>query len=121
MKVLVVDDSPTIRSRIVALLREVPGVEATEADGGQEAIERVRASAFDVVVLDLHMPGRSGLDVLPEIKAEPRPPRVIVFTSHPTELHRRQCLALGADHFLDKSREFQQLVDVLVRPTGARS
>lgn len=111
------DDSPTIRSRILAMLREVPGLEASEAGGADEALGHVRAAHWDVVVLDLHMPGRTGLEVLPELKAGPHAPRVVVFTSHPTELHRKQCLAQGADDFLDKAREFSRLVDVIVRPT----
>jgi CheY-like chemotaxis protein len=64
-------------------------------------------------VLDLHMPGRSGLEVLPEIKRLPSPPCVVVLTSHPTEQHRRLSLASGADFFFDKAQEFALVVELV--------
>ncbi len=121
MKVLLVDDSVAVRSRLAALLRELPGVEPAEAADGEAALAHLGDHETDVVVLDLHMPGRGGLEVLPEIKARPHPPMVIVLTNHPTELHRAQCLAQGADLFLDKAREFGRLLDVIVRPTTPRA
>ena len=94
-------------------------VRPAEASGGDEALAHLRAHGADVVVLDLHMPGKGGLDVLREIKASMGSPMVIVLTSHPTEHHRRLCLARGADHFFDKSREFARVVELLVGPTAA--
>jgi len=119
MKVLVVDDSPGIRARLVSLLRETPGLSTAEVSGADEAVEHVRAHGADAVVLDIHMPGKSGLDVLPDLKAHQPSPLVIVLTSHPTELHRRLCLERGADYFFDKAREFARVVEVLTSPTPA--
>jgi CheY-like chemotaxis protein len=118
VRVLVVDDSPAIRARLVSLLRDVEGVDPSEASGADQALEHVRREGTDLVILDLHMPGRTGLEILPLLKATPAAPLVVVLTSHPTELHRRQCLALGADYFFDKSRDFARVLDVIVRPTG---
>jgi DNA-binding NarL/FixJ family response regulator len=115
VRVLVVDDSAAIRARLAAMLRELPGVDVREAASADEALASAAAEATDVVVLDVHMPGRSGLDVLPELKALPSAPRVLVVTSHPTELHRRQALAMGAELFLDKSREFSRVLELVVR------
>jgi CheY-like chemotaxis protein len=117
--VLIVDDSHAIRARLVSLMREIEGVDPLEASGADEALELVRRDGADVVVLDLHMPGKGGLEILPLLKATPARPLVVVFTSHPTELHRRECLALGADYFFDKSRDFAELLGVIVRPTAA--
>jgi len=101
------------------MLREVPGVEPHEAAGADEALEAMRASSPDLVVLDVHMPGMSGIDVLPIIKALPSPPVVVILTSHPTEHHRRLSLAHGADFFFDKSRDFARVVElVAVRVLG---
>ena len=119
VKVLVVDDSPAIRARLVTLLRDVAGISPAEASGGDESLKHLRANGAAVVVLALHIPGKGGLDVLREIKASPGSPMVIVLTSHPTEHHRRLCLARGADYFFDKSREFGRVVELLVGPTGA--
>lgn len=115
---LVVDDSAAIRARLAAMLREVPGVEVCEADGADEALDIARRRAPNVVLLDLHMPGKSGLAVLPELKAVSPSPVVIVLTTHPTEHHRRLCLGHGADYFFDKSADFAKLVLGLLGPTS---
>jgi CheY-like chemotaxis protein len=119
VRVLVVDDSPAIRARLAGLMREIPGVVTSEASGADEALDHVQRQGTDLVILDIHMPGKNGLEILPLLKATAARPTVVVLTSHPTELHRRQCLTLGADYFFDKSRDFAQVVDVVVRPTLA--
>jgi DNA-binding NarL/FixJ family response regulator len=112
--VLVVDDSKSVRDRLVAMLAEIAGVqEVLQADGGELALSILAARAPRVVVLDIHMPGPSGLDVLPVMKARPSAPVVILLTNHPTEHHRRQAMELGADHFFDKSRDFSSVCEIV--------
>jgi DNA-binding NarL/FixJ family response regulator len=117
VRVLVVDDSDAIRSRLVARLEELPGVEVHEAARADEALELCRASRVDAVLLDLHMPGKWGLAIVASLKAIEPAPLVVVITGHPTDHHRRSSLAAGADYFFDKSHEFERAVEVLVRPT----
>lgn len=115
MRVLVVDDSDALRARLAQLLREVCGHDGVrEARDADEAVEVVVAFLPHVVVLDLHMPGKSGLAVLPSIKASVAAPLVIVLTNDPSEQNRRKATAGGADHFLDKSAEFSRVVDLVV-------
>ncbi len=106
------DDSPGVRTRLVAMLLEVPGADVSEAAGADEALEVIVRTKPQLVVLDLHLPGRNGLDLLPEIKSLPMAPVVVILTSHPTEHHERQCLARGADFFFDKSRDFGRVVEI---------
>ncbi|HEX3344601.1 MAG TPA: response regulator [Polyangiaceae bacterium] len=113
MRILVVDDSPAIRARLVAMLQEIPEVEPHEASGADEALEAIRVATPDLVLLDVHMPGKSGLDVLPTIKALPFPPVVVILTSDPTEHHRRLSFASGADFFFDKARDFARVVELV--------
>jgi CheY-like chemotaxis protein len=115
VKVLVVDDSNAIRERLVAMLKELPFVrDVWEASDGGSALELVRERGPAVVVLDVRMPGgASGLDVLPQMKAANGATVIIVLTNHPTEHHRQQAKALGADHFFDKSGDFQRVCDVV--------
>jgi DNA-binding NarL/FixJ family response regulator len=113
VRILVVDDSAVIRARLVAMLREIPEVEVDEATGADEALAAAAALQMDLVVLDVHMPGRSGLDVLPQLKALAGPPLVVVLTGHPTEHHKRLSMAMGADLFLDKAREFHRVVELV--------
>jgi DNA-binding NarL/FixJ family response regulator len=117
VRVLVVDDSDAIRSRLVARLRELLVVEVQEATRAEEALALCRVSRMDAVLLDLHMPGKWGLAIVASLKALCPSPVVVVMTGHPTEHHRRSSLAAGADYFFDKSHEFERAVEVLVRPT----
>jgi DNA-binding response OmpR family regulator len=113
VRVLVIDDSAVIRSRLVRLLQDIDGVEVDEAEdaaGGLAAARRVRP---DAVILDIRLRESSGLDVLQSLKTAPEPPMVIMLTNHPSEHHRRWCRDHGADFFFDKSREFEKVLDVL--------
>ncbi|NUP09234.1 MAG: response regulator transcription factor [Polyangiaceae bacterium] len=111
MKVLVVDDSRVIRLRIVAMLRDVPGVESViEAADGVQALQRIAQQSPDLVVLDLNMPRLGGLDVLRTVKKSARPPFIVIHTSHGTDHHRAECLRLGADAFCDKSESFDTVL-----------
>jgi DNA-binding NarL/FixJ family response regulator len=114
MRVLVVDDSAALRARLVALIRETFGdTLVDEAREGAGALAAVAAARPELVILDLQLPGRGGLEILASLKAASRPPRVLVLTNHATDGHRRECLARGADYFFDKSMEFERVADVL--------
>jgi len=68
----------------------------------------------DAVVLDIRMPKGSGIDVLKYIQNGVQPkPLVIVLTNYPYPHYRKKCLALGADYFIDKSVDFEKVIDVL--------
>jgi DNA-binding NarL/FixJ family response regulator len=107
---MVVDDSDAVRARLVGLLTEIPGVcvIAQSADGN-DAVAVARALRPDVIVLDLGLPGCSGLDVLTRVKAEQEPPIVIVLTNHSHDRYRLECIKAGADFFFDKSNEFDRV------------
>ena len=114
--VLIVDDSALVRQRLSALLAEAPGLrivgEAASAAGALSAVQRL---APDAVVLDIRMPGVSGIEVLERIKADHPNILVVMLTNYDFDHYRRQCLASGADYFFNKAREFERVVDVLTR------
>jgi DNA-binding NarL/FixJ family response regulator len=112
--VLVVDDSPELRVRVCQLLRDaLVGHDVLEAGDADEALALVYAHGPHVVILDINMPGRSGLAILPLIKSAPSAPTVLVLTNDPSEPRRRECMARGASHFFDKSRDFDRVVEVV--------
>jgi len=112
--VLVVDDSAALRARLAAMIRESSSdAVVDEACDGGEALSVVRTARPGLVILDLQLPDRSGLEILATLKRAPRPPRILVLTNHATEHYRRECLARGADYFFDKSMEFEQVARVL--------
>ncbi len=82
-RILVVDDDPGMR-RLLADLLEKSGHAVDEAISGDEAIERIDAGAYHIVLLDIGLPGISGLDVLAHAKASAEPPIVIIMTADDT-------------------------------------
>lgn len=111
-----------MRTRVATLVGEVEGVEEVrEAASAREALELLGTFRPDLILLDLHLPGGSGLDVLAQVKvgAPPRPV-VVVVTNDAGERQRRDCLARGADHFLDKSTEFERILEIVADVVRAR-
>jgi len=114
VKVLIVDDSAIIRERLKAMLSEITELEnISQARDSLEAISSFQKLNPEVVILDIRMPGGSGIDVLQEIKKSNQPPVVIVLTNYPYPQYRRKCIDAGADFFFDKSTEFDKVIEVL--------
>jgi CheY-like chemotaxis protein len=118
VRVLIVDDSAIIRDRLATLVREWPGVDLTEARGADEALAVARSSRPDLVLLDLQMPGKSGLAVIADLKAMSPAPMVVVLTGQPTESYRRTCIAKGADFFFDKALDLASVLQTVMGPTS---
>ena len=119
-EVFIVDDSCIVRERLIALLADVPQVTVVgEAGTAAGAIRQIRKLRPDVVVLDISMPGGNGISVLQEIRKVDPAATVIMLTNFSQEQYRQKCLALGANHFFDKSTEFDQVRGVLEKlPTA---
>jgi len=122
MKVLIVDDSEILRDRLIAMLSEMIEPEnISQAKDVPDAISSFQKLNPDVVILDIRMPGGSGIEVLEEMKKSSRPPVVIVFTNYPYPQYRRKCIEAGADFFFDKSTEFDRVTEVLKRLSQVQS
>ncbi|MEX2122656.1 MAG: response regulator transcription factor [Woeseia sp.] len=114
MKVLIVDDSPLIRVRLAELLADVEGIEiVAQADNADQAVDLVIALQPDVAIVDVRMPGRSGMDLIEDVKKTRQPPKIIMLTNFPTPENREKCLSQGADYFFDKSSEIEKVLTVL--------
>jgi DNA-binding NarL/FixJ family response regulator len=114
MRVLIADDSEFIVQRLTALLAHVRGVEIVDHVGTVgETSEAVRRLRPDAVILDMQMPGGSGIDVLEGMKKDRLTSTVIVLTNHPYAAYRKKCFQVGAKFFLDKSSEFEKVAEVL--------
>jgi DNA-binding NarL/FixJ family response regulator len=112
--VLVVEDSAPVRARVVLLLREAGLDVVGEADCAAAALALTRTLNPDAIVLDLQLPDRSGLEILPALKAHAPSPVVAVLTNAAQPAYRTRCLALGADHFFDKSIDFDAVASALI-------
>ena len=101
------------------MLSEIRGIEVIgEAKDGLEAINSILELKPDVVILDLRMPWRDGLDVLRDIKKSDPAPMVIILTNYPYPQYRRRCMEEGAEYFFDKSGEFEKVTEVLIKYVG---
>ena len=110
IKVLVVDDSLIVREHLVTILNEITGTEIVgQAGTVAEAIGAIQKLRPNVVILDIRMPGGSGIDGLKWVKQAEVRPIVIILTNYPYPGYRQRCLRAGADFFLDKSTEFDQI------------
>jgi DNA-binding NarL/FixJ family response regulator len=114
MKVFIADDSKIVVDRLADLLRDVRGVEvAGQAGDALEAVRCIRQVNPDAVILDLQMPGGSGLDVLRAIRPDHPGLYVLICTNYAYPQFREKCLSAGANYFLDKSTEFEKIPDIL--------
>ena len=116
MKVFIVDDSSVLRERLVEMLSELPEIEIIGyAQNVPDALSSIKELNPDVVILDIRIPGGSGIDVLQDIKKERKAPMVIMLTNYPYPQYRKKCLGLGADYFFDKSTEFEKVTELFKR------
>lgn len=114
LKVVVVDDSLVVRQRLAVLIAVIPGIElAGEAGSVTEALMLIRNCKPEAVILDLHLEGGNGFDVLRQAKREVVAPVVIMLTNFPSGRARQACIEHGADFFFDKSTEFESALEVL--------
>lgn len=122
--IFIVDDSQALRDRLVSMLSEVEGIEVVgQAGNAAEAISGIRRLRPRAVVLDIQMPGGSGIEVLRTIKREAPPTVVVMLTNHTLAQYREKCMELGADYFLDKTRDLDKLMEIfqdLVSSSGLK-
>ena len=110
MRVFITDDSKIVVERMTDLLKEVSGVEVVGQSGNAlDAVLSIQETNPDAVILDLQMPGGSGLDVLKAIRRGHPGVQVLICTNYPYQQYRDQCMAAGANYFLDKSADFDKI------------
>jgi len=110
VKVFIADDSPILREHLKTMLSDFPEVEISgQAKDTPEAITSIKKLKPDVVILDIRMPGGSGIEVLQSIKKDRPDIKVIMFTNYPYPQYRKKCMDLGADFFFAKATESDQI------------
>ncbi len=114
MRILIADDHPIVRTglkQILAAERDMMVV--GEAKNGQEALELGRTLEWDIAVLDYSMPGRSGVDLLKEIKRHHPTRPVLVLSMFPEELHATQVFKAGGSGYLNKETAGEELTNAI--------
>jgi DNA-binding NarL/FixJ family response regulator len=110
VKVFLADDSPLVRGRVAAMLDEGGMKVVGQAETPESSIHGILSARPDVVVLDVQLEGGSGLQVLRAVREVAPSIGFVVFSNNAGCAYRKRYLGEGADRFLDKTTEFDQLV-----------
>jgi len=126
LRILLVEDSPLLRGRLENMLSQhaafkVTGLAAAEA----EAIEKLDSVPYDAIVVDVELRPGSGIGVIRQARTRNKDAKdghvwIIVLTNYDLPTVRERCMQAGADHFLDKMREIDQLIPILLGIAGRK-
>ena len=127
LRILLVEDSPLLRGRLENMLSQhaafkVTGLAAAEA----EAVEKLDTVPYDAIVVDVELRPGSGIGVIRQARARNKDVKdgghvwIIVLTNYDLPTVRERCMQAGADHFLDKMREIDQLIPILLGIAGRK-
>ena len=114
IRILVADDHAVVRQGVKQILADVTDMTVQdEAQNGPETLKKVTDNNYDVVLLDISMPGRSGLEVLEDIKAQHPKLAVLILSMHPEEQYAVRALRAGASGYLTKASAPQELIGAI--------
>lgn len=112
--ILIVDDNLNFVDRMIGLLKDEDIVCTTHVGSNYDEARRLLTEINpDIVLLDINLPGKNGIDLLKLIKKNSAVCEVIMITNHADDYYREQCYELGAKYFLDKSNDFAQVPDII--------
>jgi CheY-like chemotaxis protein len=122
IRILLVEDFAPLRTRLAELLN-IPGEMSVTATAATEleARDQIEATDFDILVVDVQLREGTGLGAVRDARKRwitAIPSLIIMLTNHALPVVRQRCLAAGADHFLDKIRQFDQLVPLIAKWRG---
>jgi two-component system, NarL family, invasion response regulator UvrY len=114
-RILIVDDHPIVRRGLRDIVLDQTGYLILEASSGAEVLDLVRREQISVVLLDISMPGRNGLETLQDLKREHPKLPVIMLTIYPEDQYAIRALKAGADGYLTKDSAPDELVSALAK------
>lgn len=123
LNVLLVDDVNIVLEKMKMFLSIVPSVNKVDtADTADDAYLLLETNQPELVVLDVNMPGTSGIDMLKKIRSSECPqPVVVMLTNQKERIFRETCLDLGADYYLDKSTDFLCIPEIIREISAKRA
>jgi DNA-binding NarL/FixJ family response regulator len=114
-KIMIVDDHAVVRKGLIQMLEEKPNTYIIdEASSGDELIEKLKTNTYDVIILDISMPGKDGLDILKHLKSVKPEISVLAFSMYPEEQYAIRLLKSGAAGYLNKEcspEEFTKAIE----------
>ncbi len=121
IKILVVDDHAIVRDGLKRILVDTPDiVVADEANNGEEVINKVGNNDYDLVLLDISLPGRDGLDVLKQLKCTNPQIPILILSMYPEEHYAVRSLRAGASGYLTKQSSSDELIGAIRKVANGR-
>ena len=119
--IMIVDDNVNFVRRMKELLENMDGISSINvASDYDSAVHLLNEQTPDFLLLDINLPGKNGMEILKIVKNNNWKCEVIMITNHADEYYRNQCKKLGAKHFLDKSRDYARILEILQEKVRAR-
>ena len=114
MRVLIADDSIPVRERLVGIISEVEDVNIVgQAENTIETMLLTKELNPDLILLDIRMPGGTGMDIIDKIKKFNPKIIIIILTNYHYPEYKQKCIKKGADYFFSKSDEFEKITEVI--------
>ena len=121
IKILVVDDHVIVREGLKKILLDTPDmVVADEASNGQEVTKKIWDNDYDLILLDISLPGRSGLDVLKQLKCTKPEVPILILSVHPEQQYALRSLKAGAAGYLTKQSAPDELIGAIRKVAKGR-
>ena len=112
--ILIVDDSSIIIKRVTGIIKDLSNTGSILHAGNYvKALQLVNQFSPQIVLLDIHLPDKSGVEVLRHIKGSKLPITVIMLTNQSEEYYKTLCKEIGADYFIDKSSGFEEIPGII--------
>jgi two-component system chemotaxis response regulator CheY len=113
-RILIVEDSPTMRQLLVFALKRLKGAEVVEAQDGMDGLRKVTSDHFDLALVDINMPVMDGLKLISLIRGEEdlKEMPIVVITTEGAKEDRERALALGADEYLTKPIQANRVLSI---------
>jgi two-component system, NarL family, invasion response regulator UvrY len=116
MQILVADDHAIVRKGLIQLLQEAyPSAVIKEVVNSQEVLDQLNQQAWDVILMDISMPGRNGVDTLKQIRSNGVKVPILILSAHPEDQYAIRVLKAGASGFMNKESATEELLVAITR------
>lgn len=114
LKILIVDDTSIVLERLFEMIVVLESVHAVfKSNSYNQTVELIKKQAPDVILLDLQLPGKNGIELLKYVKKHHPAVKTVIVTNSASDFYRELCQSLGADYFIDKSTEFEKIPQII--------
>ncbi len=110
LKILIVDDTDIVVERLYKMIIEIDTVDIVlKSNSYNQAVKLIKKQLPDIILMDIHLPGKNGIELLKFVKENYPTIKTIIVTNHASSNYKLLCESMGSDYFIDKSAEFEKI------------